>query len=327
MFERLLLPLDGSEEAEAILPYARRLTEGLGSEIVLLSVVDPGTIDIPRRLSDGPPTQHTEFSGTTDEEDDVTETFGASQYYGRIGSMARERLETLADRLSGEGLKTVPVVAFGSAAEEIVRVAETEGCHLIVMVTHGKNVFGRTMLGGVTSKVLNMSRLPTLAIRPEQAQRFGERPLAISTVVAPLDGSVLAESALPYIEDLVSKLDLEAVLVQAVRDIRPPYTAEGDRQTLGLRREIEEEAAVYLRDVAGRLEEACPRVSWKVLKGHPSWAIAEFARDTPAEIIVMATHGRSGLTRWIMGSVADSVVRYSGNPVLIVPPPETDEGE
>ena len=72
--------------------------------------------DIPRRLSDGPPTHYIKSSSTTDAVDDDTEIFGASQYYGRIGSSAWERLEILADGLSGEGLKTEPVVAFGSAA-------------------------------------------------------------------------------------------------------------------------------------------------------------------------------------------------------------------
>ena len=86
-----------------------------------------------------------------------------------------------------------------------------------------------------------------------------------------------------------------------------------------LEAELKKEAEEYLDQVAGRLKAKGLEVETKVLEGYPAAAIAELAKETANGMVVMTSHGRSGLTRWILGSVTESVVRYSGEPVLIVP--------
>ncbi len=147
MFKKVLVPLDGSELAEGILPYVSQLAKGLGFPLVLLSVIDPNTIELPERFRIG---------GGQDQADYVLETAGrfrdtrpsnereqqgsrphegggpfASQLFDRVESDTRRRLEAVAKRLSVDGIRAESVVAFGHAADEIVKAAEREGCDLV----------------------------------------------------------------------------------------------------------------------------------------------------------------------------------------------------
>ncbi|MCI0439138.1 MAG: universal stress protein, partial [Chloroflexi bacterium] len=130
--------------------------------------------------------------------------------------------------------------------------------------------------------------------------------------------SELSESVLPYVEDIARKLDLEVLLVRVARFISYSYAGVADIEA-----EIEREASEYLNGVAERLRAKGLRVQWKALKGAPAVKIVEEAQTEPLDLIVLATHGRSGFRRWLLGSVAEAVVRASGDPVLIIPP-QTD---
>ena len=199
----------------------------------------------------------------------------------------------------------------GKAAEEILRVANDEGCGLIAMATHGRNLVGRALLGSVTDKVLHASEVPVLVITPEKAQEHhgSEEPL-LSSVVAPLDGSELAERSLPHVENLAQTLSIGVVLLRVVTGTYPAtYPLE----------ELERQAARYLDTVARRLRDRDLKVTTQVLRGAPGLAVAEFARFNPQSIIVITSHGRSGITRWLMGSVAEALVRSSGDPVMVIP--------
>ena len=141
--------------------------------------------------------------------------------------------------------------------------------------------------------------------------------------MVPLDGSPLAESVLPYVEFLAQQLSLDIMLVRVLKIVKDvtvllapsePHFDSGD-----LEAEIEAEAAGYLDAVAERLRAKSLKVDLRVLKGNPAVAITDLARETPHDMIALASHGRSGHTRWVMGSIADTLVRMSGDPVLVVP--------
>jgi nucleotide-binding universal stress UspA family protein len=136
----------------------------------------------------------------------------------------------------------------------------------------------------------------------------------------PLDGSELAESALPCVEHLASKLSSEILLLRVVRGRRSLSALFADIFPQQAEDEARQRAEEYLRGVAERLQAKRFRVSWRVLEGIPGPAIVELVRDTPEDLVVMTTRGRSGITPGVIGSVSISVLRNSGDPVLILPP-------
>jgi nucleotide-binding universal stress UspA family protein len=95
-----------------------------------------------------------------------------------------------------------------------------------------------------------------------------------------------------------------------------PYPGSTD-----LEAEVEAEAIDYLKAVTDNLTEKGLNVNWKLLRGNAAATIVELARDTPHDLVAITTHGRSGITRWVLGSVTEKLVRASGDPVLVIPPP------
>ncbi len=139
------------------------------------------------------------------------------------------------------------------------------------------------------------------------------------TIVVPLDGSELSERVLPYVENLASRLHAEVYLIQ-VLDTRPT-TAD----VLIIPRSMEDDlrhAEEYLSGLASAWQAKDIDTSWEVLHGIPASSIINCARLHKAFMIAMSTHGRSGLSRMVFGSVADQVMREAGIPVLLVRPEE-----
>ena len=297
MFEKILVPLDRTELSEGILPCVSQLAKGLKAPVVLLSVIDPGSVS--EQL-----VGNFEHAGG----------LHTPPTFERLKKEAMARLEEGAKRLDDErAVTTRCVVSVGEPAEEIVRVAEGEGCDLIAMATHGRSSLWRTIRGSVTDRVIRSANVPTLAVAQKRADGNRREGAIISKVLVALDGSRLAETALPYVEHLARNLSLEVVLVQAM---------EPGMQYLSLRviEACEKLTAEYLKGIAEKLQAGGLKVRWQHLHGSAAASLVDLARETPGNIIVLATHGRSGLRRWIAGSVADAVVRASGNPVLVIRP-------
>ena len=294
MYTRMLIPLDGSQVAEQVLPYARCLAKALKIPVELLEIVDIETL----RLLANP--ERGRYLDTL-----LSEKMESSKSY----------LEAIAQ--SFQGTQVTCVVEKGKAEEMVIERAATDKDTLIVMATHGRSGIQRWVLGSVADKVLHGSTNHLFLIRAnDQAKAGGEAPL--KKVIVPLDGSPLAETVLPYVVDLAKKMRLEVVLVRAYA--LPTSTAD-EYQTytdelIGL---IEAEARDYL---AEKIKEAkgkgLENVSSVVNVGYGAEEIITLARNTPDNFIAMSTHGRSGVKRFVLGSVTDRVVRHSGDPVLII---------
>ena len=294
MYTRMLIPLDGSQVAEQVLPYARCLAKALKIPVELLEIVDIETL----RLLANP--ERGRYLDTL-----LSEKMESSKSY----------LEAIAQ--SFQGTQVTCVVEKGKAEEMVIERAATDKDTLIVMATHGRSGIQRWVLGSVADKVLHGSTNHLFLIRAnDQAKAGGEAPL--KKVIVPLDGSPLAETVLPYVVDLAKKMRLEVVLVRAYA--LPTSTAD-EYQTytdelIGL---IEAEARDYL---AEKIKEAKAKglenVSSVVNVGYGAEEIITLARNTPDNFIAMSTHGRSGVKRFVLGSVTDRVVRHSGDPVLII---------
>jgi nucleotide-binding universal stress UspA family protein len=144
-------------------------------------------------------------------------------------------------------------------------------------------------------------------------------------VIVPLDGSELAESVLPHLEALASNCQITTVeLVRAVPPIELHYKAALPidlRQEKEINQAILKEAEDYLLKVKSRLDASRMTVTIKVLSGNVGSILADYVKNSGADLLLMATHGRSGPSRWVWGSIADKLLRSACIPIFLVRPP------
>ena len=295
MYTRILVPLDGSTVAEQVLPYARFMAKALTLPVELLEVIDPDEISLL----------------VNPEQGRYIDTLLADRT-----ASGKAYLEAVARSFHGSHVESF--IENGRAEEVVIEKAATDKNTLIAMATHGRSGFQRWVLGSVADKILHGATNHVLLIRAtEQGETSGE--VALKTVIVPLDGSPVAEQALPHTADLAKKMKLKIVLLRAYA--LPPAIAAEDYGTYvdELFNQLEREAGDYLAEKVKELtEKGVESVSTVVKVGYGAEEIIALARETHKNFVAMCTHGRSGVRRWVLGSVTERVVRHSGDPVLII---------
>ena len=306
MYTRILTPLDGSDVSEQVLPYARELASRLSLPTALLMAIEQEHPSIGLYLN---PELH---SHETD-----THRAGHAQQY----------LDSVASRMSGAGVTTSTVVPRGEPAATIVEEAGKDPNTLIAMASHGRSGLARWWMGSVADKVLHTADNPLLIIR-SQSQPAGSRVNSPERLIVPVDGSEVAEEVLPHVAYLASALQIPVDLVQVTISETEYYQA----MSMGLRvlpptlpsfqtfsDRVEGEARAYVADVRARLTQlGVSDVEERLVQGSPAESICDLVTAHPNSLVAMTTHGRSGVGRMILGSVAERVVRQSGGPVLLV---------
>jgi nucleotide-binding universal stress UspA family protein len=297
MFSRMLIPLDGSKTAENVLPYARRLAAVAHVAVELLGVVEMA--DIAGDIASNQATY-------------------AETLIGEAVRNSTEYLESLTKTFPNG--KVSCTVEQGRPEDVITAAAATESDTLIAMATHGRSGVTRWLLGSVTEKVLRGTVNPLLVVRaPGDSKTDGEA--ALSSVIVPLDGSEIAETVLSPVAALAKALEMQVILVRVYGV--PLATYGGDDyyvpDYLELKDQIKDEADNYLKSRASLLrQQGVAEVSTVIIEGSAADAIISLARKTPDNLIAMTPYGRSGLQRWVLGSVTEKVVRHCEDPVLIV---------
>jgi len=297
MYTKILVPLDGSRTSERALPFARVLAGTLKLPVELLEVVDVSAVS----------------AQAANEKASYLDALIAE---GERES--REHLKMIAADFPGS--KVSCTVERGKPADVIIERAAADQGTLIAMATHGRSGVNRWVMGSVAEKVLRGSESTMFLVRADQAAR-ADGATMIKSIVVPLDGSELAESVLPTVVEIAKSLDLAVVLCRVYElaasayygseDYLPNY----DEMLLHLKKQVEG----YLAEKASSLKTAgLIRVSWIALPGSGADEIVRYSREHPDALIALCTHGRSGVRRWVLGSVTERVVRYSGDPVLVV---------
>jgi nucleotide-binding universal stress UspA family protein len=293
MYTRILVPLDGSETSEKVLPYARALARSLKIPIELLAVIDIGRYTSGER----------------------------ARYLDTLMDAAMRRneeyLKKVAKTFPGAGAEWT--VEGGAPEEAIITKAAVNKGTLITMATHGRSGLQRWLLGSVAEKVLRGACNPVLLVRVnEEAKTEGE--VTPNRIIVPLDGSELAEAVLPTVVELAKALKLKVVLLQSYRVNAIMYGYENVLPDLNeFNRELKKEAIAYLDSWVeqlnrGGLADVVPIVSEEEAAG----IIIKLAKGARSSLIAMCTHGRSGVRRWVLGSVTEKVVRHAGSPVLVI---------
>lgn len=303
MFDAILVPLDGSRFGEFAIPYAEAIADATGSTVHIVHVYDhPPPADL---LSLTP--YH--YEGVSLEE-----------YDQAYHSDDRNYLERFAVRVAGGSQAEVQTALLeGPVLTALERYSQRHDIELVVMSTHGRTGVSRAWLGSVADTLARHLPIPMLLARPGK----GDVPPArasVSRLLVPLDGSPLAESALEPAGKLAAGLGSRVTLLQVVcRNL-----VIGSRSIplkTGSLKAKEEEARGYLDGVAERLRRQVDEVETKVI-GHSSisQAILESVESCGADLVAMSSHGHAGVTRAILGSVADKVLRAAHVPVLLQGP-------
>ena len=301
MYQTILVPLDSSKTAEYALPYARCVARGLQIPIELLAVVD--AVEMTRQISA------------------AEGLFLNSLIEDQTGRL-ENYLQTIGRNFPGGTVQRK--VENGDAADVIIESAAADPGTLIAMATHGRSGLNRWLVGSVAEKVLRGSSNSLLLVRASDAPvswNIG----AFKSVIVPLDGSELAETVLPAAAAIANSLDPEIVLL---RIYAMPYAAQSsgegffdNTQLDAFITSLKSESLEYLEGKIAALRKAGVKsIRTLARQGLPADEIISCARETPNSLLAMCTHGRSGLKRWVLGSVTETVVRHSTNPVLVVRP-------
>jgi nucleotide-binding universal stress UspA family protein len=293
--------------AEQVLAWVQILAKGLGSTVELLRVVEP----VPEELSDKAHGIYTH------------------QIEDNLVSSAQDYLKDLAGALQNNGLSITTTVRVGNPADCIATDASAEPDTLVAMTTHGRSGIGRWLLGSITQKVLHTTANPLLMVRAYDQQHPPEA-VKFETIIVPLDGSSLAEQVLPHAESLAKALRLKILLTRAVPSLGQyhqyfeHYQMDSSATVYsGMYEEFSRETDARAMEYLHRVKDQLTRrrffsVEEKLLRGHAADSITELAHEIPHSLITMTTHGRSGVGRWLLGSVTDQVVRQSRDLVLVV---------
>jgi nucleotide-binding universal stress UspA family protein len=299
MYKKILVPLDGSKLAEAPLDYAVWLCQKSAAELRLLHV-DQDTV--PSGI---------EYLAKTIEWVESHNTPGNARIIAK------------------------PENASGDPASEIIKYAEDNQIDLITMSTHGHTGLRRWLMGSVAEKVVRNSNRPVRLVKSFSNLPRKEGELAERTILVLIDGSELAEKILPYAAYHAGLSSGELILLSVCEppDVMNPVIYHLTPDSYPLKRPVQwykyveqetktrqQQCDLYLNRVADGLKEKGLKVRYQALLGEPAEEIVKYLENNRVDLVAMTTRGRSGLSRWTFGSIAEKVLAASPQPILIIKP-------
>ena len=291
MFEKIIVPLDGSNGAEIVLPYAAAIGTAFGVEVTLVTAAEAGTPDKSHLFQ---------------------------SYLKRIA-------EDLKNAIKGRpGLIVSTEVLNGKPAEEILKLASQKKADLIIIAGHGASGGNPQLLGNIATKILSGSNTPVLLVRAGDTRSLKRGDL-IKRILVPLDGSQMSERSLKTVEPMAAGLGAEIVLFQAVEPVRyvPGFETMVPNIVLPSDDEIRGVAAKYLNAIEKPLKQSGIKTSSVIIADAPAEAIIDYANSGGIDVIAMTTHGFSGIKRWVFGSTTEKVLQAGSKPILVIPTAKT----
>lgn len=291
---RVIVPLDGSATSEAALPHGIQLARTLGVPIMLVHVIDTSHVYDTHAIALLP------------------DRLEMERYLGDVA--VRERIEECVEI----------EVRFGTPTYELLQLAQVYPAGMFVMSTHGRGGLSRIVMGSVADQIIRSGTAPVMVIRADAIQPPRDQ---YANLLVTLDGSDLASRALPQAIDLARRSGATLHLLRVVEplDIAPAAEYPPDATWLDpdeitqITADCEPAARDELGRLAASLREQGIDVQPLVGVGRAAGEILRAAMDTGADLVLMASHGRGGLRRLLMGSVTTSVIHSATTPVLVVP--------
>ena len=205
------------------------------------------------------------------------------------------------------------ILRHGDPALEILDLERKDDVHLIVLSTHGRKGIQRMVLGSVAEQVMREAQCPVMTIRRRESE-VGGRPLRQPKILVPVDFSIYSYAAFDFGSALADSMVAELTVVHADDTERPKMKPGEAPQPTKRQREIWRQINRY------RPKQEDVNCVYKVLVGSPKLKIAEYAESGDFDFVVLGTHGRTGIGRALLGSVAEQVVRNTACPVITVKP-------
>ncbi|MGB7293559.1 MAG: universal stress protein [Thermodesulfobacteriota bacterium] len=302
--KKIIWATDGSKESEEALNYARFFAQRFNSEIIGVHV-----IEMPERLL---------YHYLTDPE---------SEHYGWLKKAEEDfaaQLAATADDMTGQGLNFRGEILKGEPYKEIVRFAQNEKASLIVLGKRGLGLIDSMLVGSTTLRVLRESGVPVLAVR----KRDEKSAVNIRNILVPLDIDEKVDSAINYAIDLGERIDASISVMYVFKLSIYDYSDYGIHSSV-----IELLLEDSSKELEKRIEEIKLRrgiqkkgvkkleIGTEMIKRlNPSVAIVDYATNRNIDLIVINTHGRKGVKRFILGSVTEKVVQESPCAVLTLKP-------
>jgi len=294
MFERILIPLDGSRLAERILVQVGKILRRKDSEVILVRAA-PSLPEIPT----------VQYAAMIRQEEEV----------------AGEYLRGVAEQLRASGVNARTKILKGHPVDVIRQAVEVENATMIAMTTHGRTGLTRWTLGSVAEMVARNSQVPVLLLRSftqepsRTTTEAREEEAPFGRILVPTDGSERALGVWSFVEEFALLFEAEVVLLRV--------EAPGNHSPLDLVNsacDILEKSAHpnACQLLSAKLAEKGIRVRHLVATGDPASEIVDRSVSESADLIAMTTQGRSGLSKWLLGSVAERVLRGARTPILLV---------
>ncbi|ARS90988.1 universal stress protein [Natrarchaeobaculum aegyptiacum] len=300
VIDSILIPTDGSEGASTGAKRGLEVADALEATVTVLSVADASALEGAAGVLE---------SNVESHRDALEES--ARSAAGDVESVAADRFPDLEVRVETER---------GTPAQVVSEYVDEVDADLVAMGTSGRSGLERALLGSVTEAVLRTVSVPVLAVPPSATERSLSRD-AVEDVLLPTDDSEGALAAVDVGLDLADEYDalVHAVYAVDTRRLRGASVATGAVDPSDLLSDLERAGDEALEVVRERARERGVSVAGRLASGSAAEAILEAADETGSDLVVMGTHGRSGLERQLIGSVTESVVRGAEVPVCCVP--------
>jgi nucleotide-binding universal stress UspA family protein len=313
MFQRIFVPLDGSPRAESAVPVAAQIARATGGSLLLVQVIRL-PIDYSGGLAPVP--------------------FMTDQMVETETTMVNDYLKMVASSTALSDISVKTDVMFGFPAQSLIATIKAQESDLVVMCSRGRTGLTRWALGSVAHTLVHQSTAPVLVLRQSDADSAFKTGHALSALV-PLDGSELAEAALRPAAHLVAALAAPAQgrlhLAQVVKPVSSSLEEGADHE---FTEAAPQQASAYLEQVSERLQATMGDLKLAITQSvecerDVATALLRMAEHEGQskgsdgdDLIVMSTHGRSGLERWMMGSITERILNTTKLPLLVVRPPK-----
>lgn len=284
MYQRILVPLDGSKLAEQAVYYAEEIAKRFRGEVVLLTTFV---------LGDG------------------------------LKRPSKTYMEEKAEELQSSGIRASLMYFQGDPATKILNFAENNDIDLIVISSHGCTGDRCWPLGSIANKVVQKSNILTLLVRPSEPGETRTKK-DMRKILLALDGSRVAEYIIPYVENLARNMGSEVILFRTVEPITIPFETSyryREEYEVSFLANAEKEAETYLSGQENAIRDKGIKVRSALVRGKADQAILKYAEDKSVSLIALTTHGFSGIAKWAYGSVAARIIEGSSRPVLLMRPP------
>ncbi len=295
MYKNILVPLDGSELANIALTYANEMANRLpGINIELLHV-------------------HNQKEG-------IHDAMHKAYIENTVAKSIEQWGKGAEKRIKGK------LVISGNPADEIIKYADKQKTDLIIMATHGRSGVSRWAMGSVAYKVIRSVNIPICLVHAGISEEVIRQKSGGKVCIVPLDGTKKAESVLPHVKALAKQYndDLEVVLLRVCP--KPEISSDYPHSMpVSWEDHVEQEQAkckiesgVYLAGIVKQFKKEGINTRMELPIGDPAKQIIKYDAASESRFIIMSTHGRSGISRWAYGSVAESVMLGTQTPIIMV---------